>query len=178
MVRKLGFSALLGVLALAGVAFVGAPGVSAAGPSGAACRLDGQASFSTGLGVAPTNYDYTFTGDLTGCHSSDTTAPTSGHITAYSIPSTNTGSCAYALPGNGRATVTWGDIPSTTSEIAYTTRAAGATVVVNGVVESGRYAGNTVVATLAFQTQTPQDCATTGLTSAAFTGTAAIGNTE
>src|SRR5256885_14087192 len=81
-------AAVIGALALL------APGAGAA-PGGGNCQLNGTAAFGTGLGSTSKPFTYSFTGDLTGCQSSDP-APATGKVQAggtYSV-----GGVAYTLP--------------------------------------------------------------------------------
>jgi hypothetical protein len=75
-----GLRALLVVgLALAAV-LATAPGASAA--SGGGCQLKGTASFSPGLGTTPQPFTYSFSGDLTGCQSTEAGSPAAGRVQA------------------------------------------------------------------------------------------------
>lgn len=136
-------------------------------PAGAAtgggfCQLAGTASFSPGLTNTAQNFSYSFGGALSGCQSSDATAPTSGTVeagrtvtvaynwtyvdstgthsgtadAAYQEPvPTGNGGCGSSTTG-GTAFTTWAD--GTTTVVSYTTSAAAAAVSLSGsVVPSG-----------------------------------------
>ena len=129
---------------------VAALGAAVAGPAGAAsgggCQLAGNASFSPGLGATSKAFTYSFAGDLTGCNSTDSSAPTSGkveagktvtrtytdattgvsHTVTYQEPiGTGTGGCSNSSTA-GTAIVTWAD--GTATVLKYTTTGAAAAV--------------------------------------------------
>jgi hypothetical protein len=125
---------------------------AAAAQSVGGCQLQGTASFSPGLGASSQPFTYGFTGNLTGCQSSQSGAPTTGTVTAgqtlseqvtnsvtgatdtvaYQEPiATGTGGCASSTT-KGQALTTWAD--GTTTAIAYTTTGAAAAVQLSGSV--------------------------------------------
>jgi hypothetical protein len=179
------------VAALA-AAFALAVPAGAASASGG-CALSGTANFTPGLGSAAANFDYNFSGTLSNCQSTDSTAPASGVVSAgqtitiggvvYQEPTaTGNGSCSSSTT-SGIAIVTWKD--GTHTVISYTTTGAGAAVQLSGKVipsvtvtsptgstdvASDRYAGNAANGQLTFGTTTPQNCVSGGLTSASING--------
>ena len=50
----------------------------ASAASGGNCSLNGSANLNPGLGATSQPFTYTFTGGLSGCQSSDSTAPATG----------------------------------------------------------------------------------------------------
>ncbi len=145
-----------GLAAALGVAMLPAP-VGAA--SGGACQLNGTASFSPGLTNTAGNFSYSFAGALSGCQSSDATAPTTGNVEAgktvsvsYNwsyvdptgvthsgtatatyqepVPSGN-GSCGSSTT-SGTAISTWADGTQTVE--TYSTTGAAAAVNLSGTV--------------------------------------------
>jgi hypothetical protein len=184
-------------LALAALAF--APGASAA--SGGGCQLKGTASFSPGLNTTSQPFTYSFTGDLTGCQSSEAGSPATGRVQAggtytdpatgksYVMPnSTGTGSCGSSTT-QGLSLITWADGSRTL--IQYTTTGAAAAVGLQGsvigsttlqpvnpadaplTVTTTRYAGYTPFGVLAFEA-TPTDCQT-GVNAAGIEGVVGLG---
>jgi len=184
-------------LALAALAF--APGASAA--SGGGCQLKGTASFSPGLNTTAQPFTYSFTGDLTGCQSSEAGSPATGRVQAggtytdpatgksYVMPnSTGTGSCGSSTT-QGLSLITWADGSRTL--IQYTTTGAAAAVGLQGsvigsttlqpvnpadaplTVTTTRYAGYTPFGVLAFEA-TPTDCQT-GVNTAGIEGVVGLG---
>jgi hypothetical protein len=184
-------------LALAALAF--APGASAAGGGG--CQLKGTASFSPGLNTTSQPFTYSFTGDLTGCQSSEAGSPATGRVQAggtytdpatgksYVMPnSTGTGSCGSSTT-QGLSLITWADGSRTL--IQYTTTGAAAAVGLQGsvigsttlqpvnpadaplTVTTTRYAGYTPFGVLAFEA-TPTDCQT-GVNTAGIEGVVGLG---
>jgi len=141
--------ALLGVVGVAAaVAFAGPAGAA----SGGGCQLQGNASFSPGLGATSKSFTYSFAGDLTGCQSTVTGAPTSGkveagktvtrtytdpatgasHTVTYQEPvATGSGGCSNSTT-NGTGIVTWSD--GTVSVLGYSTTGAAAAVNLSGSV--------------------------------------------
>jgi hypothetical protein len=128
-----------------------APGASAQSVGG--CQLAGTASFSPGLNSSSQPFSYGFTGNLTGCQSSQSGAPTTGNVGAgqtlaeqvhnsitgatdtvsYKEPGpTGTGSCGSSTT-NGEALTTWAD--GSTTAISYSTTGAAAAVQLQGTVE-------------------------------------------
>jgi hypothetical protein len=186
--------ALLAVAAAVLGAFTFAQGASAANAGG--CQLKGTASFSPGLSTTSQPFSYSFGGDLTGCKSSDATAPATGVVqaggtytdpatgNAYVMPSsTGTGGCASSAT-QGLALITWADGTRTLTQ--YSTSGAAAAVKLDGTVVDSttlqpvdpldppltvtttRYNGDASHGLLAFEA-TPTDCQT-GVTSAGIEG--------
>ena len=170
------------------------PAASAAGGGG--CQLKGTASFSPGLSTTSQPFSYSFSGDLTGCQSSEAGSPASGRVQAggtytdpatgksYVMPnSTGTGSCGSSTT-QGLSLITWAD--GTRTLIQYTTSGAAAAVALQGsviasttlqpvdpldaplTVTTTRYSGYTPFGLLAFEA-TPTDCQT-GVTAAGIEG--------
>jgi hypothetical protein len=133
-----------------------AAAIALAGPAGAAsgggCQLQGNASFSPGLGATSKAFTYSFAGDLTGCKSTDSAAPTTGKVEAgktqtrtYTDPVTGvshtvtyqepigkgTGGCSNSTT-SGTGIVTWSD--GTISVLSYSTTGAAAAVNLSGTV--------------------------------------------
>jgi hypothetical protein len=143
-------TALLGVAAaLLAVAFAGPAGAA----SGGGCQLQGNASFSPGLGSTSKPFTYSFAGDLTGCQSNVAGAPTSGKVEAgktqtrtYTDPTsgvshtvtyqepigTGTGGCTNSTT-NGTGIVTWSD--GTVTVLGYSTTGAAAAVSLSGTIQ-------------------------------------------
>ncbi len=190
-VRAVGGAAVLS-LALAPAAFA---------QSGGGCQLAGTANFSQGLNLSAHPFTYGFSGNLTGCHSNDATAPASGTVsagepitiggTAYQEPAaTGSGSCGSSTT-SGTAIVAWAD--GTYTVIKYSTTGVAAAVALNGsvipsvtlpavsgtgstTVTTTRYAGGSSLGALAFQPPSPTDCNTaTGVTSAGISGVVGLG---
>jgi hypothetical protein len=185
--------ALLAAVVAALCAFSFASSASAA--SGG-CQLKGTASFTPGLNTTSQPFSYSFTGDLTGCQSSEAGAPATGVVqaggtytdpatgNAYVLPaSTGTGGCASSAT-QGLALITWADGTRTLTD--YTTSGAAAAVKLDGTVTDSttlqpvdpldppltvtttRYQGSTSHGLLAFEA-TPTDCQT-GVSSAGIEG--------
>ena len=192
--------ALLAVVAAVLGAFTFAQGASAASAGG--CQLKGTASFSPGLSTTSQPFSYSFGGDLTGCKSSDATAPATGFVqaggtytdpatgNAYVMPcSTGTGGCASSTT-QGLALITWADGTRTLTQ--YSTSGAAAAVKLDGTVVDSttlqpvdpldppltvtttRYNGAASHGLLAFEA-TPTDCQT-GVTSAGIEGVVGLNN--
>lgn len=193
-----GLGALLVVsAALAALAF--APAAPAA--SGGGCQLKGTASFSPGLSTTSQPFTYSFSGDLTGCQSTEAGSPATGRVQAggtytdpatgksYVMPnSTGTGSCGSSTT-QGLGLITWADGSRTI--IQYTTSGAAAAVALQGTVAGSttlqpvdpldapltvtttRYAGYNPFGVLAFEA-TPTDCQT-GVTAAGIEGVVGLG---
>ena len=186
--------ALLAVVAAVLGAFTFAQGASAASAGG--CQLKGTASFSPGLSTTSQPFSYSFGGDLTGCKSSDATAPATGFVqaggtytdpatgNAYVMPSsTGTGGCASSTT-QGLALITWADGTRTLTQ--YSTSGAAAAVKLDGTVVDSttlqpvdpldppltvtttRYNGAASHGLMAFEA-TPTDCQT-GVSSAGIEG--------
>ena len=141
-------------LALAGclASIVALAPTAAAAQSVGGCQLQGTASFSPGLSASSQPFSYGFTGNLTGCKSSDSTAPATGTVSAgevinekvtnsvtgatdtvgYQEPvSTGTGGCASSTT-SGTALTTWAD--GSTTVLKYSTTGAAAAVELSGSV--------------------------------------------
>ena len=141
---------------IAAAACLGAFGLfvsqAAAAQSAGGCQLQGTASFSPGLGASSQPFSYGFTGNLTGCQSSVSGAPTSGTVSAgqtlteqvlnsvtgatdtvsYKEPAaTGTGSCGSSTT-QGEALTTWAD--GSTTVLSYSTTGAAAAVQLSGSV--------------------------------------------
>lgn len=122
--------------------------------SGGGCELQGQAQFSPGLTNTAQSFAYTFSGALSGCLASDSTAPRSGNVGAGNVvPETvtvstaggpvtatfqyqepvpaGTGSCASSTT-SGDAFTVWAD--GTQTAIGYSTTGAAALVALQGRV--------------------------------------------
>jgi hypothetical protein len=127
---------------------------AAAAQSAGGCQLQGTASFSPGLGASSQPFSYSFGGNLTGCQSSQSGAPTSGTVSAgqtltenvtnsvtgatdtvtYQEPlASGTGGCASSTT-QGEALTTWAD--GSTTVLSYTTTGAAAAVQLSGSVAS------------------------------------------
>jgi hypothetical protein len=125
---------------------------SAAAQTVGGCQLQGTASFSPGLNASSQPFSYGFTGNLTGCQSSQSGVPASGTVTAgqtltekvtnsatgatdtvtYQEPeATGTGDCASSTT-QGEALATWAD--GTTTVVSYSTTGAAAAVELSGTV--------------------------------------------
>ncbi len=187
------------VVAVVVAALTFAPGASAAG--GGECQLKGTASFSPGLNTTSQPFTYSFSGDLTGCNSSEAGSPAAGRVQAggtyvdsatgksYVMPnSTGTGSCGSSTT-EGLALITWAD--GTRTLIQYTTTGAAAAVALEGsviasttlqpvnpldaplTVTTTRYAGYTPFGLLAFEA-TPTECVT-GVSAAGIEGVVGLG---
>lgn len=153
--RLVALAGTAGVVALGGLVLP-VPAVAATG--GGVCQLAGNASFSPGLGATAQNFTYSFSGALSGCQSSDATAPASGTVEAgvtrtvgYSWTYTDstgthsgTASATYQEPvptGNGSCASSstsgisiagWSD--GTNTVVSYTTTGAAAAVNLSGSV--------------------------------------------
>ena len=125
---------------------------SAAAQTVGGCQLQGTATFSPGLGANSQPFTYGFTGNLTGCQSSQSGVPATGTVGAgqtvteqvlnsvtgatdtvtYREPiSTGTGGCANSTT-QGSALTTWAD--GSTTVINYSTTGAAAAVQLSGTV--------------------------------------------
>ena len=90
MRSRRGLGALVVVAVLAALTF--APAAPAA--SGGGCQLKGTASFSPGLSTTSQPFTYSFSGDLTGCQSTEAGSPATGRVQAggtYTDPATRQG---------------------------------------------------------------------------------------
>lgn len=181
---------LIGVLALLASSAGAAPG-------GGGCQLNGNASFDQGLSSTSKPFTYSFTGDLTGCQSTDAGAPATGKVQAgglYTLggvdyrldQSTGTGGCSNSTTA-GVAITDWAD--GTRTLIKYSTTGAAAAVTLQGSVLSSlvlhpvdttlpdatitttRYAGSSPAGLLAFEANPPDCLSATGVKSAGIAGT-------
>jgi hypothetical protein len=181
---------LAAALALAATLVVGAFAGTAAAQTGGGCHLQGGASFNPGLNTSSKPFSYSFDGQLTGCASNDSSAPTSGSVEAGEVytdstgqqfqepAATGTGGCASSTTG-GTGIVTWAD--GTVTVVEYTTTGAAAAVKLDGnvvpsvtlaainpqpgqptstTVTTTRYAGATALGSLTFQPPDPTACNT------------------
>ena len=141
--------ALLVVVSIAAaIALAGSAGAA----SGGGCQLQGNASFSPGLGATSKSFVYSFAGNLTGCQSTVAGAPTTGkveagktqtrtytdpvtgvsHTVTYQEPiGTGTGGCSNSTT-SGTGIVTWSD--GTISVLSYSTTGAAAAVNLSGSI--------------------------------------------
>jgi hypothetical protein len=122
----------------------------AAAQSGGGCQLQGSANLSPGLNTTSQPFSYSFSGNLTGCQSSQSGAPTSGTVSAgvvlneqvhnsvtgatdtvgYQEPvASGTGSCASSTT-KGESLSTWAD--GSTTVVDYSTTGALAAVHLTG----------------------------------------------
>jgi hypothetical protein len=143
----------------------------AIGPARAAstetCQLKGAAHFTPGLKGTGAPTSYTFSGNFTGCKSA--TGIKSGTVTASGFGAKL--GCVGAK-SNGTAKVTWNT--GQTSGISFSTGGQAPLITVKGTFTSGAFAGKKAAAYLVFQAA-PQECATTGVSNANFTGVAKLG---
>lgn len=168
-----------------------------AAPGGGGCQLNGNASFDQGLGQTNRPFTYSFTGNLTGCQSTDAGAPATGTVQAGGIytvggvaykldQSTGTGGCSNSTTA-GVAITDWAD--GTRTLIKYTTTGAAAAVSLSGSVLSSlvlhpvdttlpdltitttRYAGASPTGALAFEANPPDCLSATGVKQAGIAGT-------
>ena len=153
--RLVALAGTAGVVAL-GAWILPAPAVAATG--GGLCQLAGNAAFSPGLSTTSQNFTYSFSGALSGCQSSDATAPQSGTVEAgvtrtvsynwtytdstgthsgtssatYQEPvPTGSGSCATSST-SGISIATWSD--GTSTVVSYSTTGVAAAVDLSGSV--------------------------------------------
>lgn len=145
--RKYGLGVVVCLAAMAAAA----PAASAQSVGG--CQLQGTAAFSPGLGSTSQSFSYGFTGNLSGCQSSQSGVPTSGTVGAgqtlaeqvtnsvtgatdtvnYQEPAASgTGGCASSTT-SGESLVTWAD--GSTTVVSYTTTGAAAAVQLSGTVQ-------------------------------------------
>jgi hypothetical protein len=167
MTRRL--TLLAGVAALA----VSLMPAQAVGPTGVACAISGTAKLSPGVTTKATPTNYTFTGKLTPCKSTDAKIK-SGTVTASGSGKL---SCVNGS-SKGTATVAWNN--GQTSTVAFTTTDAGSLVVVQGKVTSGEFAGTKVTqgveGVLSFITTQATACTKTGLSTLQFKGEVGAGS--
>jgi len=155
MFRKL-VSASLTLATAVGLQVANAPGGTAA--SGGGCNVQGTANLTPGLNNSAQPFTYTFSGGLSGCRSTDATAPATGGIGAgqmyqavtssgpdpvnplvtithtehfYEPVATGNGGCANSTTA-GVAFITWAD--NTITLINYKTSGALAAVALQGSV--------------------------------------------
>ena len=192
---------MLGAFATA-IALLLVPAAASAQSVGG-CQLDGDASFTPGLGNTAQNFQYSFGGSLSGCQSSESGAPASGTVSAGEVVTINgqqfqepvptgNGSCSSSTTA-GTAIATWAD--GTRTVINYTTSGVAAAVLLQGTVAdsvtlpqvggtgsttvtSTRYAGDSSQGVLTFQPPDPTLCATTGVTTAGISGAVGLGSTS
>lgn len=186
---------LIGAMALL------ATGAGAAS-GGGSCQLNGTASFTPGLGQTSKPFTYSFTGNLSGCKSTDSTAPATGTVqaggtytvggVAYTLPAaTGNGGCSNSTTA-GIAVSDWAD--GTRTIIKYSTTGAAAAVSLQGTVQPSltiqpvnptgtpttitttRYAGANALGTLVFEANPPDCLSATGVTSAGIAGTIGLQN--
>jgi hypothetical protein len=152
---------------------VAAAALAVALPSGAGaasgCVLAGNAKFGSPLTITPKASTYTFSGTLKNCTAGG--VPKSATVTASGSGSL---SCRGSK-GTGSATIRWVNGASTTLKFTISGQANAVTVASTSV--SGYLAGQKIKAEIAFTgtTPTPDKCATTGITGAAFNGVAHVG---
>jgi hypothetical protein len=180
------------VAALCAVSFAS----SASAASGGVCQLKGTAAFTPGLNTTSQPFTYSFSGDLTGCRSSEAGAPATGRVQAggtytdpatgkgYVLPdATGTGSCGSSTT-EGLGLITWADGTRTLTE--YSTSGAAAAVQLDGTVVDSvtlqpvdpldapltvtttRYQGSSSHGLLVFEA-TPSECLT-GVSAAGIEG--------
>jgi hypothetical protein len=195
------------LLAICAAVIVVLPAGSAGAASGGGCQLDGNANFSPGLTNSTTTaFTYSFSGALTNCQSSDSSAPKSGTVVegaqytrTYTDPVTGVShTVTYQLLARGTGIVTWSD--GTVSVLGYTTTGAAAAVSLSGSVQPSvtltavdaqpgdpttitiattRYAGNSSQGALAFQPPDPTACNTpAGVTAAGISGVVTLGSSS
>jgi hypothetical protein len=229
VVRRLGVACLAGLGMVSITYAVGSSSgrVAAAGPSGGACQLQGQATISPGLNASSQAFTYSFAGNLASCQSNVAGAPTQGTVGAGNVVPENvtvttaggpvaatfnyqepvakgTGSCGNSTT-SGEAFAVWND--NTQTAINYTTTGAAAAVTLQGTADASfvlqpvpgqgitvagvfypaptytftttRYAGQSALATLAFQPPDPTACNTSaGVTKAGISGTVGLGTAQ
>jgi len=166
------------------------------------------ANITPGLNANAQNFTYSFNGNLSGCQSTQSGAPTSGTVSAgemvtisgqqfqEAVPAGN-GSCGNSTT-SGTATATWSD--GTQTVVQYSTTGALAAVHLQGTVVSSltlpavnpqpgqptsttvsttRYARSSALGVLAFQPPDPTACNTPGgVTAAGISGTIGLGNSS
>jgi hypothetical protein len=193
---------ILGALGCA-IALLLVPSAASAQSIGG-CQLDGDASFNPGLTNNAQDFQYSFSGSLSGCQSSEAGAPASGTVSAGEIVTINGTQYQEPVPtGNGgcpssttsgTAIATWAD--GTQTVIDYTTSGAAAAVSLQGTVANSvtlqqvggtgsttvtttRYAGDSSQGLLTFQPPDPTACNTpTGVTTAGISGLVGLGSSS
>jgi hypothetical protein len=181
---------------------------AAVAQSGGGCQMQGTASFSPGLNTSAQNFTYSFHGDLSGCQSTESGAPSTGSVSAGDVVTINgqqfqeplatgNGGCANSTT-SGLAIVTWSD--GTTTLVQFSTTGALAAVHLQGavannatlqavnpqpgqptstIVTSTRYVGASALGLLAFEPPDPTACnAPGGVTSAGISGVVGLGSTS
>jgi hypothetical protein len=166
--------------------------------------LQGTAAFSPGLSNTAGNFNYSFTGDLTGCQSTVAGSPATGTVAAGQVVTnsagerfqepipTGTGTCANGTT-SGSAVITWAD--GTQSVLRYSTTAAGAAVALTGqviqsvtlaainpapgqptslTITTTRYSGYSALAPLAFEADATQCSTPAGVSTAGIAGVATL----
>jgi hypothetical protein len=135
-----------------------------------ACELTGAANFAHPVTTAAAPNSYTFSGSFTNCGLKDSngTPVHSGSVTASGD---GTVGCAKSNT-NGVATITWDD--GLTSTLYFNAKGAGSGVVVSGPITGGEFAGRTGTALLSFTTNSPQSCASGGLSTLPFVGVSTL----
>jgi hypothetical protein len=199
--------AVAGVAGLAVSLFTLAPSASAAASAGG-CQLQGSALLTPGLNSSSQPFTYSFGGNLSGCQSSQSGAPTTGTVSAGQAVTINgqqfqepvasgTGGCVSSTT-SGITIVTWAD--GTQTVVQFTTTGALALVHLTGTVAPSvtltainpapgqptsttitttRYAGQSALGELAFQPPDPTACNTpTGVTQAGISGTIGLGSSS
>ena len=190
------------------IALLLVPVAASPAATGGGCQLQGTASFTPGLGATSQKFSYNFGGNLSGCQSNDSTAPTSGSVSAGQVVTiageqfqepvpTGTGGCSNSST-SGTAIATWSD--GTQTVFTYTTTGAAAAVNLQGsvvpsvtlqavnpatgqptstTVTTTRYAGAGAVGALAFQPPDPTACNTSaGVTTAGISGFVGLGSSS
>jgi hypothetical protein len=174
------------LLATAGAmifAFSVATPSEAAPPHGGLCELTGTASFaSPGLKATPNKtLTYSFSGNLTNCHEGTLKAapPTTGSVSGTINATGHAVNPGLACEGGESKGTANASLSTGSFSVGFTTVGAGAIVLVEGKVISSSdpniHPKDVAASVLAFQTTTPQNCATSGLTSASFTGVTGTG---
>lgn len=193
MSRRIALAGVAGTVAALAAALAIALPAGAASSSGG-CVLSGTANFTPGLSTTAQNFAYNFSGTLSNCASTDSSAPTAGTVSAgqtisingitYQEPSASgNGGCSQSTT-KGIAIVKWSD--GTFTILQYSTTGVAAAVQLSGsvipsvtltevggtgttTVTSNRYVGNAANGQLTFGTTSPQDCLA-GLKSASING--------
>ncbi len=159
------------VLAVACAAVEGAlliPAGSGSAASTGVCALNGTAKVNPPLTLKKHSFTFSFAGKLSSC--TGTGNAKSGTLSASG---TGSGTCA-STKGSGSASIKWNTGQS--SAISFSFSGTGNVVTVNGKVNSGLFAGQSVKAQLAFTKTTPAPtaCTSSGVSSFSFTGAAEL----
>lgn len=193
MSRRIALAGVAGTVAALAAALAITLPAGAASSSGG-CVLSGMANFTPGLSSNTQPFSYNFSGTLSNCQSTDSSAPSTGVVSAgqtitvngvvYQEPTaTGSGGCSSSTT-SGIAIVSWKD--GTTTILKYNTTGAAAAVNLTGsvipsvtltqvggtattTVTSTRYVGNAANGQLTFGTTSPQDCLS-GLKQASING--------